>query len=214
LADRPAILVVKIDHPVVGRLEAVIFENLVMRRHGGVEQFGARIDVVGLRIESFDRIARGGRALEIDVIGEGFDHFVDARARDALFERRFKQALIEVHAPRIFVLAAAGLARRRRAHRHRHISAGVVDGDRRFELFVRIDRNAADPGDMSRRRLIILQDDFLPFLDGLFAALGAERRDDGRDRILGGAVRAQNILDRLAMAHHHEAFGPRLPVGA
>ena len=148
-ARRSAVLVVIVDQAVVGRLEAIIFEHLIAHRHRREQQLGTRIDVVGLGDERRDRIAGLGGALEVDVVDESANHFVDDRARQALLERGLVDALIEAHAAvvrlvRIGALARPGVA----AQRHRHVGAVVVEGDRRLELLVGVDRNARD-----RRRL-------------------------------------------------------------
>jgi len=69
-AHRPAVLVVKIDHVVVGRLESVVLERLVADGHRRAQKLGPRIDVVRVGIKRLDRIARRSRALEIHVICE------------------------------------------------------------------------------------------------------------------------------------------------
>ena len=139
-----AVLVIVVDQVVVRRLKPVIFVRLVADRHRRVEQFRARVDLVGLGEERLDRIAGSGRALKVDVIGEDAHDNVDQGLGQSLLERGFIEALVEAHAARFAVLRGSGLAGGLSvAPRDRRIGAAVVDRDGRFELVVGIDRRRA-----------------------------------------------------------------------
>ena len=206
LARRSAVVVVIVDEAVVERQEAIILERLIAHRHRREQQLRMRVDFVRLGDEGRERIAGLDRALEVDVVGEGANQFVDDGVGQALLERGLVDALVEAHAAVVLLLrigALGGVA----AQRHRHVDAVVVDRDRRLELLVGVDRYARDRRRPAfGRRLVVLQDDLLSLGDGRFSAPGAESGEDRLGGVLARAVGAQQILECFAASQLHQAF--------